>query len=232
MPKPAFPPVFSAAQAVFVGLISVIGELVAGTIDLPFAVIRAFPNPVAMADVVTQWMTRTVGVALAAPLRGYGELFAQAIDKAYGSRLMKPADAMRMIFRIPEESLQAVTFTDESSLLEYLIQAFAMWAYRLFKKIKLLRGLIHGYNEGQFIQACIKAFQGKLKHWRFLFFIAIIVGILAFEIILSAYVFTFGIGWLVWKGDFEKFLLPQDSKRVWSRKGRVVRRNTRVGPDK
>lgn len=227
----AFPPVFSAAQAVVQGLGTAVWGLLSDILDSSIAMLKAFPNLLTMADIASRLLTSIAGRLIAVPLRGYGELFAVAARNYYGSRVMRVEDCVRLIFRIPEEGLQFVTMTDETGFTELLVTGFAQWIYRTFKKFRMLRMLLIGWKEERFVETCVEVVAKKLKYFRFLFFLAVIVGILAVEIVAAAYIFTFCLSLSMWKGTVDEYILPQDSKRQWRAKGGVARVNARRGPD-
>lgn len=230
--RPPLPVWFDKFQVVTQGLVDATASLLIDGISTFAKAIGAFPNVWEMADIFTRFATGLPGRILSIPFAGFGNLFASVVRTYYGSRLMRPEDAARLIFKIPEIMVQSVTMTGENSLFEYLVQGFATWIYRTFKQWKMIYQLYSGYSEGQFVEGVVRVITGKLRHFRFLLVLAVIVFILCAECLLAAYVFSFGLGWVLWTGDFEKFLLPQDSKRIWKRGGRVARQNVRAGPDR
>lgn len=190
---------------------------------------RLFPNALAMADAIVRVSTSIFGRVLAVPFRGYAEIYANSVEELYGSRLMKPADAIRLCFRAPTEVLQAVTFTDESGLLSVILAGFARSTWRLLKRIKLLTLLLRVKSEEDFVRLVVGQLKSKASLVRW---VVIFVGFVAVSCLICLQTLTWGLTILLLKPHIiEEYLLPQNSKRVWSRKGRVVRQNRRRGPD-
>ena len=190
--------------------------------------LRAFPNVLKMADLVSRYSSGMIGRAFAVPLVGIGDvLVARLRVLKVHNRLIRLDDAVRMFVRGPEEFLQEATLTDESGLVAIAIGRVARFLHRTFKNLKLL-WVLQVKGEEEFVLAIIAAWKrrGFLYLW-----VLIIVAALLFVVILSTYVSVSMWSMVFVKGLEKEYLLPQDSKRTWATKGRVVRVNARRGPD-
>lgn len=211
------------------GLESAFKEALNDGIEMLVEVAKAFPNVWRMLDAFTRFATSLIGRALTVPFRGLEEaLQAQLRRWKVHNRLLRLDEATKLYFRSWEELVQAITFTDETGLLGLLVGSVARRFYRFFKQSKLLFILVKAWREEQFVAAVITAFESKL--WR-LWYLLIVGLIFILGAGLGAMLFFIGVGIQVLNGSFAKAILPQDSKRVWRKKGAVVRSNARTGPD-
>lgn len=191
--------------------------------------ISAFPNVLKMADVVARWATSLLGRALAAPIRGVAEMMiARLKDGRLHNRVLRLDDAVRMVSRGFEEALQFVTMTDETGLLGLICGILARRVFRFVKRVKLIAGLIAAKTEEEFVAIVIQS----LKTRAYLFvWLALIVAAVGVVIVASVWV-CFTCWCLVFIKSLEsEYLLPQDSKRVWRKRGGLSRSNARRGPD-
>lgn len=225
---PPVPPLFKLSQAVFRGGIDVLMGVFDDGIDCIVETAKAIPNIVLMTDILLRYFTSITGRILAIPFRGYGVLYQEAILAYYGSRLMRADEAMKLFWRIPEEMVQAVTATDETGLIEYALQALSLWLWRKFKLVRSLMKLMRVTTPEQFVEWIWAKWKGRA---RLIFYILLFVLIMLCWVAAFSAVLPWGLSLVIWKGDFEDYLLPQDSKRVWKKKGHQARENARRGPD-
>jgi len=220
--------IVKAANAILRGLFAESASLISDSVDLIIDVVKAFPDLARMTDLIARYVTGLLGRLLAIPWSGYGEVFGDAVQELYGSRLMTPRDCVRLVFRIPTEILQAITFTDESGILQVIVTWLARGLYRLVKRFKLIAALLRVKSEEQFVALILKTLKGK---GRKVFWVVLIIGILAFETLLAGYVFVWGMTLIVFNGNMSEYLLAQDSKRMWKKRSSQARVNRRPGED-
>jgi hypothetical protein len=221
--------VIPPAQAIIFGLGAELVSCVEDIVSLIKELWTLFPNVWAMADAIARVSTSLLGRILAVPFRGYAELYANAVEELYGSRLMRPSDAVRLAFRAPTEVLQAVTATDETGLFALLLTGLARSTWRLFKRSKLLILLLRVKSEEDFVRLVLGQLKRKANLIRW---VVIFAGIVAVSTLFCLQTLTWGFTILLLNPQvIEEYLLPQNSKRIWSRKGRQMRVNARRGPD-
>lgn len=217
------------AEFLIRGLVAELGRIFADTLQTVKDVARAFPNPWKMADVAAKWATSVIGRALAVPTSGMAEAFIDRLkeDKLH-NRVIRVDDAVRLVARAWEEGVQSVTLTDETGIIGVIVGAVAGWFYRTVKKIKLLAVLIKSKDEVEFVFQVLEWLRKRT-------FVNLWVAAVALVLVVSFYVsgiITMTLLCLVIiKGDHMNYILPQDSKRVWRKRGGVARVNARRGPD-
>lgn len=217
------------AESLIRGLEAELAGLFADTWTAVKAFLRAFPNLLAMADVVARWATSLLGRAVAAPIRGVAELLvARLTDRRLHNRVLRLDDAARMVSRGFEEAIQFVTMTDETGLLGLVSGMLARRIFRLVKRFKLVAGLIAAKTEEEFVALILQS----LKTRAYLFvWLALIIAVVGVVIVASVWI-CYTCWCVVFIKSLEsEYLLPQDSRRVWRKKGGLSRSNARRGPD-
>lgn len=110
----------------------------------------AFPNPIKMVDAVVRFLTGLAGIAVGKSASFYFGLAAGLLEKGqkveeFGrpyQHLMTPANAMRYVGRQVEVSITTLTNTSENGLAFFLAQRIGLWFWQLFKRFKLILGLL------------------------------------------------------------------------------------------
>lgn len=189
----------------------------------------AFPlHPLDMADAVIGFFTSIPGIVLTSPIDSAAQEFKNAAAR-HGvlNKLVTMEKAIDFAFLGPKEFVQIVTLSNKSTALQSVLGWFAKWLYRTIKNIKFIRALIRSRTEAEFIEVIINSY---LKKFRLIRAVGFVLGVLALAVYASMVVITFGLAMSspVWL----RYPLPQDSKRVRVRIGRVQKRvNRRKGPD-
>lgn len=193
-------------------------------------VIRAFPNVGRMANVISRFATSLTGRAIAAPVTGIGEAFVERLrERRQHNRLIRADEAVRLFARGHIEMLQAITFTDETGIVGVLVGYAAGMLYRLVKRVKMLSGLIAAKSEAEFVAVIVSAIRRRALLY---FWAALVVGVIGILIYLSALISFTCLCVPFIKSLETQFLLPQDSARVWRKRGGMSRSNARRGPDR
>lgn len=190
---------------------------------------KGFPNPVKMLDVALRFFTSFAGRIIAIPFGGVAEtVIARLRIYGYHRRLIRLDDAIRMFARGPEEFMQLMTMTDESGLVEVLVVAVGRRVWRFIKDWKLALQIIGIKDEIDLLNLL----RSKLfRRAQFIGIVAVVALALMTVVTLSVYVTFSMLGVVFFQGFEEEYLLPQDSKRTWRKKGGMARRNRQRGPD-
>jgi len=200
--------------------------------DTKTAVVKlvlAFPNVKEMADIITRWATSLLGRLITAPITGLEATIVMYLTRAsLHNRLIRVDDAVRLMFEGPRSFIRFITLTEEAGIISYLAQRFGIWLYHTVKSVKLLSRLIRAASAEEFAATLVSSWLSKgVKFIWVAVFVAIFVALAAECAWLLALLFGFGF----LSGKAQLLILPQDSKRVWRKRGGVARRNTRKGKD-
>lgn len=203
----------------------IVGRLEDGLTDLW----KAFPHPFKMLDVVIGFATGLPGVILTIPIETLkAEYLAVLRVGKVHNRLMTVEDAASALFDSHSEFIKTVTFTNDSTFLQWLGESVGRWAWSFVKRFKTLLKILGAKSEEELIQIIVKKVLTRL---RFLRFLAVLY---AFILVVEIYGFFFmlvGFTLTMSSGRFERGILPQDSKRIRTNKRRRVRENKRKGSD-
>jgi hypothetical protein len=190
----------------------------------------AFPNPLLMLDVLVEFWSGLVGRLLGTPFAGIEAQMLKLVKlTGLGSRLLTLNSAIRLQSASLREIMLNFTGTSSNSLQSALLQATALWVWRLRERFKLLQLLIR-----------VKTFEEFYKNWivvrlsrKALFYSVGLIVVAFFSVMawIGILASLIGIVVMVLSGNLTKFLLPQDSRRVWRERGGMGRVNLRVGAD-
>lgn len=190
---------------------------------------NAIPNPFRMLDALLRFFSSFIGRAVAIPASGIAETVITRLQTVkMHNRVIRVDDSLRMFAKGTEEFLQAITTTDESGLVETLLTAVSVRLWRLWKDIKLVRMIVGAEDEIDFVEKVIASYRKKAVLYGI---VGLVVGVLGFILIFSLYVSMACWCFVFIKGEEGKFILPQDSKKTWRKKGGMSRSNRRKGPD-
>ena len=193
----------------------------------------SFPHPWKMADVLLRWSTSLAGRLITAPYAGLGEvLIARLSHFGFTNRVMRVDDAIRLMLAGPLSVFRLATFTDQTGILG----VFGVWIgrtlYRGFKRsrllFKLLQILIGNLTEAEFLAKLVSGLKTRALLFFWVAVILYILCVLATAGVIFSLLFV-PVGF--WTGAAQKLILPQDSKRVWRKRGGMGRVNVRRGPD-
>lgn len=186
----------------------------------------AAPNVIEMADATTRWITSTAGIVLGMQANQLIRLAREQVEKDLHSRLIKPVDCFRFLEFAWSDLIRISTNTNDAGLLEWAAQKLSLWLWHTFKQFKKLWQLLNITDEYELLQFVQKLLGGKLRIIQG-YFVAAIGTIL---IITAQQMFAAVI--LIYSEDFEKYCLPQDSRRKTSHPKAVLKRvNLRRGYD-
>jgi len=201
-------------------------DLVQLTIDLE----RAFPNPYRMLDVVVQFWTSLTGRLLGVPFAGIEAQILKLIGlTGYGNRVLTLNSAVRMFSSAFREIMLNVTGTSENGIVTVLLMNTARWVWALRTRYKLLRLIIRAPSFEEFFQQwVVRRLTSKARFYGVALLVVAFFSVVAWVGLLAS---LLGIVLMVLTGAIPKYLLAQDSKRVWRRRGGMARQNRRAGPD-
>lgn len=189
----------------------------------------AVPNPWKMADVLFLFATSLSGRVISAPFSGVeGWLLRMTKAAGYNSRVLTVPAAIKLVVRSHSEVVTNLTGTSSSSLASALGRSAGLWMWSIYKRFKFLRSVVSWRTEADVISYFITKFRSRVR----LFGVALLF-IAVFSVVawIGAVALLIGIGISLLSGEFGKYLLAQDSKRVWNKKAGVRRQNRRRGPD-
>jgi hypothetical protein len=191
---------------------------------------KAFPNPVAMADVLVQFYSGLVGRLLGVPFAGIEAQILRLIKlTGYGNRVMTLNSAVRMFAASFREIMLNVTGTSENGLVTSLLMASARFIWQLRSRFKLLRLIIRAPSFEVFFEEWVV--RRLTRKARFYGVALVVVGFFAMVAWVGILASLLGIVLMVLTGSIPRFLLAQDSTRFWRRRGGMARMNARRGPD-
>lgn len=189
---------------------------------------EAFPYPTDMLDAAMRLASAMPGLFISLPFEGQKQILLDEIrQRKLGQRLIRVDDAVSAFFDTQVETLKTATFTSEGGIVEWFMAAFARFAFRWFKNVTFILKVIKVQNEAEFVQLVIQSWKSKLNLMRTVIVIlAIAAVVISYGIALSMFSFALNFG------IFAENILPQDSKRVRKRRGRMqFRVNARTGYD-
>lgn len=191
---------------------------------------RAFPNPIRMLDVLVEFQTGLVGRLLGTPFVGIESQMLQLVKMTgYGNRVLTLNSAIRMNAGALREIMLNFTGTSSNSLQSAILQATARWIWLMRSRYKLLRLLIRATSFEQFFHEWVVVrLTRKAKFYAVGLMVVAFFSIIAWTGILAS---LLGLVIMLLSGALSKYLLAQDSARVWRRRGGMARANRRRGPD-
>lgn len=189
----------------------------------------AFPNPWAMFDLLYQFATGLLGRLITVPFAGIEGMLLD-LAKVYGisNRLMTVESCIKSVSRALSEVVTNMTGTSSSSIESALVQGFARWAWALWKRWGFIQKLTNITSYEDFVKIFLQRLRNR---GRFLGVAVFVVAIFSSIAWTGALAILMGLSLAMVTGEFQKLLLPQDSKREWRSGGAVRRVNARRGPD-
>lgn len=192
-----------------------------------------FPNPIKMANDIISFFSQLPGTVIAGFSLNYFDLTAASLEiKAQSvveeqgrpyQHVMTPANSIRYVAYLIEQSLRFLTLTREQDIVDTLFGAFGRWVYRLLKRFELILKLIGLAEEKDFVK-----FFRDLKAARLGSALVIaVISLLVFLMIIS----TATTGMLMFGGTilepkaWEQFVLFSQHKR----EKQSIRISRRVG---
>jgi len=189
----------------------------------------AFPNVFTMLDLMAQFSTGLLGRLITVPFAGV-EGYLLDLMRLYkvNNRVMTAEAFVKAVVRAQSEVVTNLTGTSSNSIQSAVLQGLARWTWALWKRFEFIQALtrIRSYED------LLRIYTSKVtSRARFYGVVLFVVAIFASIAWTGAIAILIGCSLSIVTGDFQKFLLPQDSKRVWRRTGAVHRQNRRRGPD-
>lgn len=189
----------------------------------------AFPNVFTMFDLLYQFGTGLTGRLITIPFAGIeGMLIDLARFYKIHNRLMTVEQCIKAFTRALAEVVTNLTGTSSSSITSTLLQGLARWAWALWKRWTFIQKLTRITSYEQLAQIFLDKFKARS---RFLGIVLFIIAVFASVAWTGALALLMGLSLAMVTGEFQKLLLPQDSKRGWRKGGAVVRQNARRGYD-
>jgi hypothetical protein len=128
------------------------------------------------------------------------------------------------------EIMLNVTGTSENGIVTALLASVARWVWTMRTRYKLVRLLITSPTFEKFWDDwVVRRLTGKARFYGVALIFVAFFSVVAWIGLLAS---LLGIVLLVLTGSIPKFLLAQDSSRVWRKRGGMARLNSRRGPDK
>lgn len=191
---------------------------------------RAFPNPVGMLDVLIEFQTSLVGRLLGTPFAGIEAQMLKLVKLVgLGNRVLTLNSAIRLSAGSLREIMLNFTGTSSNSLQTALLQATGRWIWTMRSRYKLLQLLIRAPTfEVFFHEWVVVRLSRKARFYAVGLIVVAFFSIVAWVGILAS---LLGLVVMILSGSLSKFLLAQDSARVWRRRGGMARANRRRGPD-
>jgi len=191
---------------------------------------HAFPNPVRMLDILYTFSTGLIGRLVTVPFAGIeGLLIDLARYYKIHNRVMTVEGSIKAVSRALGEVVTNLTGTSSSSLESTLVQGFARWGWALWKRFTFIQKLTRITSYADFVKIFVDKFKSRGRFLGVAFFFIALFASIAWT---GALAILMGLALAMVTGEFQKLILPQDSKREWRKKGGMARSNKRKGPDK
>lgn len=189
----------------------------------------AFPNLFSMLDLLVQFATGLLGRLVTVPFAGI-EGYLLDILRYYKlqHRVMTTEQFVKAVVRAQSEVVTNLTGTSSNGVVTAMLQGMATWAWSLFKRFQFLQKLTRITSYEQLAKLFVGKFTSRARFYGFILFVVAVFASIAWT---GAIAILLGTALAMVTGEFQKYLLPQDSKRVWRSRGAVHRQNKRRGPD-
>jgi len=190
----------------------------------------AFPNVVRMLDILYIFSTGLLGRLITVPFAGIeGLLLDLAKFYKIQHRVMTVEGSIKAVSRALGEVVTNLTGTSSSSLESALATGFARWGWALWKRFGFIQKLTRITSYEDFLKIFIDKFKARGRFLGVAFFFIAVFASIAWT---GALAILMGLALAMVTGEFQKLILPQDSKREWRKRGGMARQNKRKGPDK
>jgi len=172
----------------------------------------AFPNPVAMLDVLVNFFTGLPGIFVSAPFVAMEIAIIKRLKALkVHNRLMTLENAVHMAFDAHAEVARQITFTDSSGLLGWLGGVIGRFLWTFAKRLKLLRDLLGAKSEAEVIRVVINSLKSRVSLLRV---VAMVIGIVLAIEWLGFLLWNIGLLLLFIEGSVAKLLLFPNRPRV------------------
>lgn len=190
----------------------------------------AFPNLVAMLDLVMRFGTGLAGRIITIPFAGIEGLLLDLLrTMKLNNRVMTTESFVKSSIRALGSVVTTLTMTGESGIVESMLAALGRATWRVWKHLKFIQALTRIRSEAELVQYFIRS--RITNNLRFYGVILFVVGVFAAVAWTGALAMLMAMSLSFIDGSFRDHLLAQDSKREWRSGGAVVRKNKRRGPD-
>jgi len=189
----------------------------------------AFPNILRMLDILYSFSTGLIGRLVTVPFAGIeGLLIDLARFYKINNRVMTVEQSIKAVSRALGEVVTNLTGTSSSSLESTIVQGFARWGWALWKRFGFIQKLTRITSYADFVKIFVDKFKARGRFLGVAFFFIALFSSIAWT---GALAILMGLALAMVTGEFQKLLLPQDSKREWNKKRAMRRVNRRRGPD-
>lgn len=186
----------------------------------------AFPNPVAMLDVLISFFTGLPGILTAAPFNAMEEMFIDRLRAAkLHNRVMTLENAIRLAFQSHAEVVRNVTFTDSSGIVGWLAGVIGRFLWTLGKRFRFLLDLLGAKSEEQVIQVVLNSLKRRAGLIRV---VAMVIGIILAVEWVGFLLWCIGLGLFFVEGSVERLLLFPNRPRVRENKPSTQYRQKRA----
>lgn len=189
----------------------------------------AFPNVFTMLDLMVQFSTGLIGRLITIPFAGVeGYLLDLMRFYKVHNRVMTAEQFVKAVVRAQSEVVTNLTGTSSNSIQTAVLQGLATWSWALWKRFKFIQKLTRITSYEDFLKLYLSKVTSRFRFYGVVVFFVAVFASIAWT---GAIAILIGCSLAIVTGEFQKFLLPQNSKRVWRKTGAVHRQNRRRGPD-